>query len=79
MVGRSGVEVEESKIDLYIGDICMVKAGCPLSFDKEEMAKVFGDSEVPINLLLNLGTAAATALGCDLSEEYVTINSEYTT
>ena len=78
-VGRSGVEVEESKIDLYIGDICMVKAGCPLSFDKEEMAKVLGDSEVPINLLLNLGTAAATAWGCDLSEEYVTINSEYTT
>jgi glutamate N-acetyltransferase/amino-acid N-acetyltransferase len=78
-VGRSGVEVEESKIDLYIGDVCMVKAGCPLSFDKEEMAKVLGDSEVPINLLLNLGTAAATAWGCDLSEEYVTINSEYTT
>jgi len=43
------------------------------------MAKVLQDSEVPINLLLNLGTAAATAWGCDLSEEYVTINSKYTT
>ena len=78
-VGRSGVEVEESKIDLYIGDICVVKGGCPLSFDKEEMAKILGDSEVPINLLLNLGKATATAWGCDLSEEYVTINSKYTT
>ncbi len=78
-VGRSGVEVEESKIDLYIGDICVVKGGCPLSFDKEEMAKVLGDSEVSINLLLNLGKATATAWGCDLSEEYVTINSKYTT
>lgn len=77
--GRSGVEVEESKIDLYIGDICVVKGGCPLSFDKEEMVKVLGDSEVPINLLLNMGTATATAWGCDLSEEYVTINSKYTT
>jgi glutamate N-acetyltransferase/amino-acid N-acetyltransferase len=77
--GRSGVEIEESKIGLYIGDICVVRAGCPLPFDKGEMAKVLQDSEVPINLLLNLGTATATAWGCDLSEEYVTINSKYTT
>ena len=77
--GRSGVEIEESKIDLYIGDICVVRAGCPLPFDKGEMAKVLQDSEVSINLLLNLGTATATAWGCDLSEEYVTINSKYTT
>ena len=77
--GRSGVEIEESKIGLYIGDVCVVRAGCPLPFDKGEMAKVLQDSEVPINLLLNLGTATATAWGCDLSEEYVTINSKYTT
>ena len=77
--GRSGVEIEESKIDLYIGDICVVRAGCPLPFDKGEMAKVLQDSEVSINLLLNLGAATATAWGCDLSEEYVTINSKYTT
>jgi len=78
-VGRSGVEVEESKIDLYIGDVCAVKAGCPLSFDKEEMVKILSDDEVVINLQLNLGAATATAWGCDLSEEYVAINSEYTT
>ncbi|GAI38290.1 unnamed protein product, partial [marine sediment metagenome] len=29
-VGRSGVGVVESKIDLYIGDICVVKGGRPL-------------------------------------------------
>jgi len=28
---------------------------------------------------LNLGRGAATAWGCDLSEEYVGINSEYMT
>ena len=77
--GRSGVEIEESKIGLYIGDVCVVRAGCPLPFDKGEMAKVLQDSEVSINLLLNLGAATATAWGCDLSEEYVTINSKYTT
>jgi len=78
-VGRSGVEVVESKIDLYIGDICLVKAGEPLPFEREEVIAVLDGEEVSISLQLNLGTAAAAAWGCDLSEEYVTINSKYTT
>ena len=78
-LGRSGAEVVESKIDLYIGDTCLVKAGQPLSFDDQEVIRVLSSDQVPISLALNLGTASATAWGCDLSEEYVTINSDYTT
>jgi len=78
-VGRSGVEVIESKIDLYIGDIHLVQEGRPLPFSKQSVVRVFDGSEVPMSLNLNLGTATATAWGCDLSEEYVTINSQYTT
>jgi len=78
-VGRSGVEVVESKIDLYIGNICVVKAGCPLSFDNQALIRALRSGEVAINLKLNLGAATATAWGCDLSEEYVTINSQYLT
>ena len=77
--GRSGVEVMESRIDLSIGGICLVKAGCPVSFNEADVVRVLGGSEVAINLELNLGTAKATAWGCDLSGEYVAINSEYTT
>lgn len=78
-VGRSGVEVVESKINLHIGDICVVREGNPLPFNKKSVAEVFGRSEVSIDLHLNLGMASATAWGCDLSEEYVVINSQYTT
>jgi len=78
-VGRSGVEVVETKIDLYIGDICVVQEGRPLPFSKQSLVRVLDRSEVPVGLNLNLGTATATAWGCDLSEEYVTINSQYTT
>jgi len=78
-VGRSGVEIVESKIDLRIGNLCVVKAGCPLSFDKQELISTLRSDEVVINLKLNLGIGAATAWGCDLSEEYVTINSQYLT
>jgi len=78
-VGRSGVEVVESKINLTIGDVNLVKGGTPLPFNKQTVAGILGQSEVPISLNLNLGTASATAWGCDLSEEYVVINSQYTT
>ncbi len=77
--GRSGAEVVESKIDLHIGGICLVRAGEPLPFEREEVVAVLDRDEVSISLRLNLGTATATAWGCDLSEEYVTINSQYTT
>ncbi|MFQ5997544.1 MAG: bifunctional glutamate N-acetyltransferase/amino-acid acetyltransferase ArgJ, partial [Dehalococcoidales bacterium] len=78
-VGRSGVEVVEAKIDLYLGNLCLLKAGCPQPFDREEAVSLLQGSEVSIILELNLGNDTATAWGCDLSEEYVTINSHYTT
>ena len=78
-LGRSGVELVESKIDLDIGDVSVVKAGRRAPFDEQSVVKVFKQSEVPIRLHLNLGTASATAWGCDLTEEYVTINSRYMT
>jgi len=34
---------------------------------------------VPIRVCLNLGGEMAVAWGCDLSAEYVTINSAYAT
>ena len=78
-VGRSGVEVVESKIELYIGDVCVVRAGCPAPCDAKEVIKVLDGSEVSITLNLGIGNTEATAWGCDLSEEYVTINSQYMT
>jgi len=78
-VGRSGVAVVEAKLDLAIGNISLVRAGQVLPFTKSSVIDVLRGSEVSIGLNLNLGTATATAWGCELSEEYVTINSQYTT
>ncbi|MFC1987153.1 bifunctional glutamate N-acetyltransferase/amino-acid acetyltransferase ArgJ [Chloroflexota bacterium] len=77
--GRSGAELVESKIDLAIGDISVVKDGKPLLFSEQSVVSVLKQSEVPIKLNLNLGTASVTAWGCDLSEKYITINSQYMT
>ncbi len=78
-LGYSGVEFEPDKIGLSIGNICLVKDGHQLPFGRKEIIKVLDGAEVKVGLKLNLGEAKATAWGCDLSEEYVTINSQYTT
>ena len=79
-LGRSGTEVIEDKLDVYLNDTCVMKQGNPTSFSKEEMRTALAiANNVLIRVCLNLGDGTATAWGCDLSEEYVRINSAYTT
>jgi glutamate N-acetyltransferase/amino-acid N-acetyltransferase len=77
--GRSGAMLEPEKTELYIGDTCVVREGTPVAFDKKAAVKHLDGKEVYIALNLHLGRAGATAWGCDLTEEYVKINAEYTT
>jgi glutamate N-acetyltransferase/amino-acid N-acetyltransferase len=79
-LGRSEARVSEDRLDVYLNDVCVMKQGCPAPFSKAEMISALSNSDnVLIRLCLNLGDGQATAWGCDLSEEYVTINSAYTT
>jgi glutamate N-acetyltransferase/amino-acid N-acetyltransferase len=79
-LGRSGAKVKENKLDVYLNDVCVMKQGSPVPFSQEEMRLALSNSDdVLIRLCLNLGNGKATAWGCDLSEEYVTINSSYST
>lgn len=79
-LGRSGIELIEDKLDVYLNDTCVMKQGCSAPFNKEEMKKALSNNDsMIIKVCLNLGEAKATAWGCDLSEEYVRINSAYST
>jgi glutamate N-acetyltransferase/amino-acid N-acetyltransferase len=78
-VGRSGASVTEAATDVIIGDIVVLKGGLPQEYAEADVVTVFQQSVVPIGVRLNLGKATATAWGCDLSKEYVTINSQYMT
>ncbi|MGD9117955.1 MAG: bifunctional glutamate N-acetyltransferase/amino-acid acetyltransferase ArgJ [Dehalococcoidia bacterium] len=78
-VGMSGAEIRESKFDLYVGKIQVVKAGKALPFDESAVIKLLKEKELTFSANLNLGSGKATAWGCDLSPEYVTINSQYMT
>ena len=77
-LGRSRAKVNENQLDVYLNDVCVMKQGNPVPFGKQELSTSLSGKEVSVRLYLNLGEGKATAWGCDLSEEYVTINSAYT-
>jgi len=79
-LGRSGAKIREDKLDVHLNDVCVMKQGSPTRFDAEELRTSLARlNRVPIKVYLNLGDGRATAWGCDLSEEYVRINSEHAT
>ncbi|HLC30884.1 MAG TPA: bifunctional ornithine acetyltransferase/N-acetylglutamate synthase, partial [Dehalococcoidia bacterium] len=77
--GRSGAELEQEKVDIFIGDVCLMRDGQPQDYDTEAARLAIGQQEVLLKLDLHLGSGKATAWGCDLTQEYVRLNAEYTT
>ena len=78
-LGRSQAEAVEEKIDLYINGVCIMEAGRPVPFHRDAVVALMRGDEVTFRIALNLADGQATAWGCDLTEEYVVINSAYTT
>ncbi len=78
-LGYSGAKVEESLVSLYINNVCLMESGVPIPFFKDAVSLTMAEEEVAIKVDLNLGESSATSWGCDISEEYVSFNSEYTT
>lgn len=77
--GYSGANLEESKLDITIAGVPVLRHGRVLAFDAPAASNALKRPEVSIAVNLNLGRGRATAWGCDLTEEYVVVNSKYTT
>jgi len=78
-LGSSKAEIDESKLSVYINDICLLENGLPIPYFKDAIVQQMIESEITFRINLNLGESTASAWGCNLSEEYVRFNSAYTT
>ena len=78
-LGYSGAQVTEELVTLHINNVCIMEGGRPIPYFKDAVSLSMSGTDVSLRLDLGLGDARATAWGCDLSEEYVTFNSAYTT
>jgi len=76
-VGYSGAEVVPDKVDLYLKEK-IVENGQPLTFSRQKLHEYLESSdEVKIIIDLKMGEVNATAWGCDLTYDYVKINTKY--
>jgi glutamate N-acetyltransferase/amino-acid N-acetyltransferase len=78
-VGRSGAHVEVERTSVWIGEHCAFEHGTPTAVSYSDISKAMDVPEVKIRVDLALGNETATAWGCDLTEDYVKINADYTT
>ena len=79
-LGKSGAEMKEPNIRMYINDIQIVEDGKAIPFHLDSVVSAMASSpDVRFDVNLGIGDSSATAWGCDLTEEYVTFNSAYST
>lgn len=78
-VGKTGIELDESKIQIFINGIQIVEDGKAVAFTPGSVIGALGRDEVELKVNLNIGDGRGEAWGCDLTEDYVVINSAYTT
>ena len=78
-LGRSGADVEVERTSVWIGEQCAFLRGAPTELDYAAISKAMDAPEVKLRADLGLGSFRATAWGCDLTEDYVRINADYTT
>ena len=80
-MGYSGVNFDTKKVDIIYysekGSIDLMIEGSPIVFDEEKAAEILSEKEITVEIRIQEGNEKATAWGCDLSHEYVSINGDY--
>ena len=80
-VGRAGIQdLDLSKVDIYLGDVCLVAGGELASDYTEARGQAQMDqAEITIKVVLGRGSHTETVWTSDLSHDYVRINADYRT
>jgi glutamate N-acetyltransferase/amino-acid N-acetyltransferase len=78
-IGRSGVKVNVNKVDINVGPHKVCAKGSYNKFDPKAAHDYMKQRRFTISINLNQGKAALRFLTCDLTAEYVAINSLYST
>ncbi|MCA1857117.1 bifunctional glutamate N-acetyltransferase/amino-acid acetyltransferase ArgJ [Massilia oculi] len=78
-IGYAGVDdLDTSKLDLYLDDVWVAKAGGRNpDYREEDGQRVMKQAEITVRATLGRGEASATVWTCDLSHDYVSINADY--
>ncbi|MBQ9064575.1 MAG: bifunctional glutamate N-acetyltransferase/amino-acid acetyltransferase ArgJ [Blautia sp.] len=80
-LGYAGVPFDPEKVDLTFesaaGTLKVIENGVFTDFDEKTATEILSQEHVTAVADMKMGEASATAWGCDLTHEYVTINADY--
>lgn len=78
--GYAGVAFAEEQLSLWLGDLLLYHAGTPQPFDADTAsAYLKREHHIQLRLRFTLGPGRCTFWTCDLTQEYIRLNAEYTT
>ncbi len=77
--GAAGPPLDLNRLFLKIGPHTVISEGRPVDFDRNAAKKYLEGKNIKITLRVGQTHTAAEIWTCDMSEEYVKINAEYTT
>lgn len=78
-LGKSAAKVDPNKLKIKIGGVMIFARGGGLKFNLRKVQAHLAGKEITVACELGLGKGRFTALTCDLSREYITINADYHT
>lgn len=80
-MGYSGAQFDPEKVDLFFeseaGKLQIMKDGVGTDYSEEKATEILSQSVIRAIADIKMGTESATAWGCDLTHEYVSINADY--
>lgn len=76
-IGRSGININPDKVDIYIGNIITAKDGMAIKFNEKKAKSLLNKKECKITIDLKSGKEWARYYTCDFSYDYVKVNGSY--
>ncbi len=78
-IGYSGVKINPERISIYLGDQQLCRNGAAAPFDRDQAHLYMSEPAYEIRITLGSGDESLDFLSCDLTEDYVRFNAEYST
>lgn len=78
-MGSVDCDFDPEKVDIYIGDVLIVKNGMGVEFDRIYTEKLMKEKEVKFTVDLSYGKEEFSVLTTDMSFDYIKINALYHT
>ena len=78
-VGRSGIAIDPTRLAVRANGTPMFINGSPADTPLAEQQRIFQQANITLDVELGCGDASDEFFTCDLTEEYVRINSHYRT